>query len=133
VSSPVREYGKVRNDEDLATSVDTTVGAVMGWKENVDKIPRWRGQIDSYRAELVTELMGVAAEAARRYDNTPGFVGSEIRYTTDTDGNVSGVEPVRKMNVSHTPGQEAVHEELEKVINKYRPGNEFIVSSGDFM
>jgi len=133
VSSPVREYGQVRDDEDLATSTDTTIGDAMGWKEEVDKIPRWRGQSDAYRAGLVTELMEVAAEAARRYDGTPGFVGSEIRYTTDINGYANGVVPVRKMSVSHALGREAAQEELQKVINKYRPGDELLVSPGDFM
>ena len=68
----------------------------MGWTETTDKIPRYRSELDAYRADLAVALMEDAAQMARQYDGTPGFVGSELRYVINEAGIVTGIEPVRK-------------------------------------
>lgn len=132
-SKPVREYGRVNRAEDLATSVDATIADAMGWTETTDKIPRFRSELDTYRTDLALVLMHDAADMASQYDDTPGLVGSELRYVINEAGIITGVEPVRKMRLRSIGGAEAVRQEISKVVDKYKPGNEFIVSPGDFV
>lgn len=132
-SQPVREYGKVSSSEDFATSVDATVAEAMGWAAGVESIPRFKSTPDAHRSDLAVQLMQEAAIKALSYDHTPGIVGSKVRYITDAEGNVTGVEPERKIEVNSVSGQEAVEEEIKKQVNRYRPGDQLVVTTGDFM
>lgn len=131
-SHPVREYGKVNASEDFATSVDAAVATAMGWSEDIKNLPRFASTEDAHRTELALELMQKAAEAALQYDHTPGIVGSEIRFRTDEQGKVMRAEPLRKMEITTTPGDVALKQEVQKLISEYTP-DELIVSAGDFM
>ncbi len=132
-SQPIREYGKTAPSEDFATSVDAAVAEVMGWDKGVAALPRFNSSPDAYRTELVLRLMQEAADIAKKYGYTPGIVGSEVRYVTGPDGNLAGVEPARKVEVTTVAGEQAVREEIDKMVAKYSPGSEFIVSPGDLV
>jgi hypothetical protein len=126
-SRPVREYGRRNPAEDFATSVDATVAEAMGWVTATDKMPRMKSEVDSFRRELVLDLMDRAAVMARSYGDVPGFLGSELRYVTDKSGIATGVEPLRKIEVTTIFGQDAVKEEIQRIVDKFRPGKELIV------
>jgi hypothetical protein len=126
-SEPVREYGRVNAAEDLATSVETTVGEALGLNNSTNKIETTKGNTDSYRTELVMGLMDTAAQQALKYRNTPGIVGSELRYLHDDEGNLTGVEPARKFDIKTVSGEVAIREEVEKIIDKYRFPDELVI------
>ncbi len=125
-SAPVREYGSIHPAEDVATTIDAMISETMGWTKTTDKSPRHRSVVDIYRQDLVTQLMIRAAQQATRYDGTPGFVGSEVRADIDQQGKTI-IRPVRTMEIETTLGEQAVADELQKVISKHKPPKEFIV------
>jgi hypothetical protein len=124
-SRPVREYGQVNPSEDVATSVDSLVAKAMGWK--TDKYPRFMSDADEYRYELVMRLMEKAAAVAGGRKENPGFIGSEVRYTTDEqDGHVA-VEPARKLLPTTLYGADALRAEVAKQVDKFRPKGTFVI------
>ena len=131
-SQPVREYGRVSAGEDAATSVDASVGEAMGWNESTNKYPRMSSKVDSYRRDLVLQLMDMAAANVAKYDANPGFVGSEVQYTTNGVG-VIVAEPVRKIEIRSVNGQEALQQEIAKQVQKHTPGGVFIINNEDIM
>jgi hypothetical protein len=131
-SQPVREYGKVNSSEDFATSVDAIIAEAMGWAAGVETMPRFKSSPDEHRSELAKQLMQEAAEKALAYDHTPGFVGSKVRYITDADGNVS-VRPERMVEVTTLSGREAIEDQVTKQVIKFAPGDQFVVSIGDYI
>ncbi len=126
-SKPVREKGRVSASEDFATSVDSLVSDTMGWTDTTDKASRHKSKVDTYRGDLVMELMDIAAQQVINHDGTPGFVGSELRYDTDEQGKIT-ISPVRSIEIETTPGEQAVTEEIQKVIEKYKPPKELLVN-----
>lgn len=132
-SQPVREYGRVNGSEDLATSVDSTVAEAMGWAPGVENLPRFKSTPDRYRSDLAVGLMQRAAKLALKHAHTPGIVGSELHYSTGPNGEVTGVEPARKIEVSSISGEQAMQEEIGKIVDKYRPQGVLKVSPGDFI
>jgi hypothetical protein len=132
-SQPVREYGKVNAAEDFATSVDAVVAQAMGWSSTADKMPRFQSEVDTHRSDLAIGLMQNAARLALKHEHTHGFVGSELRYITDAKGRAVGVEPARKFEVTSFYDDGIVQREIENMVAKYDPGNEFIVTEGDLV
>lgn len=132
-SQPVREYGKVNSSEDFATSVDATVADAMGWSATADKIPRFKSEVDRHRRDLAIELMQRAASRALKHEHTPGFVGSNLRYRSDNENQATGVEQVREFEITPHYDNQIAQREIEAMIAKYHPGNEFIVSRGDLV
>jgi len=126
-SQPVREYGKVNAAEDLATSVEAGVSKSMGWSRSMDKLPKHKAVEDEYRRELVSAIFGEAAVKATEYEGTPGVVGSQMRFEYDETGKPIAVKPVRTMKVRSISGEQAVAEEIQKVVKKYRPPKELKV------
>ena len=86
-----------------------------------------KSEPDEQRSALVLDLMERAARLARQYNHTPGFVGSEVRYRRDERGAVTGIEPVRTMQVTHMSGAEAQADELRSVVEQLTPKDELVV------
>lgn len=126
-SHPVREYGGMNAAEDLATSVDASMSNVLGMNESLDKIPVMASKVDQHRSNLVMALMDEAAKQAAKFDNTPGVVGSEIRYVFDENGQVQGTEAARQLRTSVMSGEAAVQAEVAKFVNENKLPNELIV------
>lgn len=118
-SLPVREYGAVTPAEDLATTVDALVARAEGWE--MDKMPRFASQVDEYRSDLVTQLMVDAAENVRGLSGNPGFVGGELRFDTDEQGNVIGSHPARTLKHTVLGAQAAFDQEIKYIANKLTP------------
>lgn len=130
-SKPVREYGSVNPAEDLATVVDASMSQALGLNKGINKVAILSSQEDDYRKSLVMELMDKAAQQAKQYQNTPGFVGSEITYTTDQNGELK-VKPVRELSIKSISGEEAVQEEIHKIISQKKFPTELIVKTEEF-
>ncbi|MDB5177197.1 MAG: hypothetical protein JWN75_865 [Candidatus Saccharibacteria bacterium] len=124
-SSPVREYGRRNSAEDLATSVEVSVADSIGWNKAASA---FKHMPDEYRRDLVMQFMDRAAKLAAEHIGTPGSVSSEIAYRYAEDGKISGVEPKRKFEITTIPGDEAVSQEIAKVVEKHESPKEFIVS-----
>lgn len=127
-SLPVREYGAVNPAEDLATSVDATVSEALGFNKSTEKITKLASNTDEYRKQLVMELMDRAAKQAKQYSNTPGFVGSEIRYSNDENGELK-IKPARELAINSITGEDAAQEEVYKIIEKSKFPTELIVKA----
>lgn len=127
-SHPVREYGSLNVAEDFATSVDATVAEAMGFDQSTNKIPTLKSKPDEYRKQLAMEFMDKAAQRASQYMNTPGFVGSEIRYAEDEDGKLD-VKPARDIEITSMSGLEATQSEITKIIDKCKFPDELIVAA----
>ena len=115
-SRPVREYSRLNAAEDLATSVDASVAEALDLKQSVDALPVMRSTPDAHRRDLILQLMDQAAQNARTYENTPGISGAELRYVTNEQGKVTGVEPARKLEINTTDGQTAVQQEVQSLL-----------------
>ncbi len=125
-SQPTHEYGAINAAEDFATSVDALVGKAMGWVD-LEKVEESRRTPDSYRRDLVMSALNLAAHRARFYDGTPGFVGSNLRHVLDESGDVQAAVPTRTTRVASTTGHEAAQQELDNILDIFRPGDTFKV------
>jgi hypothetical protein len=130
-SKPVREYGALNSAEDLATTVDATVSEALGFGKSTSKVTKFASKPDEYRKQLAIELMNRAADQAKEYKNTPGFVGSEINYTANDNGELK-VNPVRELKISSVSGEAAVQDEISKIISKSKFPPELIVKAEIF-
>ena len=105
----------------------------MDWSKQVNKVPGMRSVVNAHHRDLVLGLMDEAAEMAKKYDHTPGFVGSELSYTFDANGNVTGIEPLRTMVVKTLYGKEAVQDEIQRTIDAYTPRDQLLVGPGNWI
>jgi len=118
-SRPVREYGAATSSEDLATSIDALVAHAEGW--DTSKAARFASKPDKYRSEIAMQLMTEAAEIVGRGTGNPGFVGAELRYDRDKQGNVTGSRPARTLEHTVIDAQTAFEQEIEYIASKLTP------------
>lgn len=131
-TQPVREYGRYNPAEDLATATEAAYINAFDLKDP-NKIPSYATTPDSYRTELVMEMMEQAARMAAGQNGSPGFLGSELSYKTDPETGQQALGP-RKSALVHTlDGQEAVQDEIEKVVKLCTPNKEIAVYPGDWI
>lgn len=129
-SQPVREHGRRNSSEDLATSVDATVAAAMGWDKALHGIDRASSELDAHRRDLVLAFLGKAAKKALVYKHTPGTVSSDLVYREADESGPARHEPLRHMEVTRFRGNDAVQSELERVVREIAPKGEFVYGEG---
>ena len=112
-SVPMREYGKTNSSEDFAVSVEVSLGDDSSRVVGLDEVT-----VDEYRRELVLEMMQRAAESAKNKGGTPGYVGTEIEYRADQNGEMK-IVPLRKLAVETIEGKDAVKDEIRKACEQF--------------
>lgn len=110
---PVREYGSTGAVEDVATSIDSTVAAAMGWELTNRNSPRFANTPDAHRDELVMQLLDTGAKLAkeRGYTGVPGYVGSEVYYDVNNQP-----QPARNVHTTVSYGEDALQQELRAIV-----------------